>query len=159
MRQLYTLPVQEVDHVQPHCSHWDLPCSHRTFCHHCRGRLEGDERPIDSEDSLVVRCVLLVGALFSAIGIFASSFTKNQLVAASTAVILNLFIFFVHYFRFLFEAGDYELRYFQYISPLAHFGEDFTRGVFDYRYVTLYLSFSMFFLFLGVKSLERRRWW
>ena len=103
--------------------------------------------------------VLLVGALFTAIGIFASSFTKNQLVAASAAVILNLFVFFVHYFRFLYDAGDYELRYFQYISPLAHFGEDFTRGVFDYRYVTLYLSFAVLFLFMGVKSLERRRWW
>ncbi len=103
--------------------------------------------------------LVLLGALLTSIGIFSSSFGANQLVAASVAMLLNLVVFFLHYFRFLYEPGDVELRVFQYVSPLAHFGGDFTLGVFDGRYVVLYASVAWFFLFLAVKSLERRRWW
>ncbi|MCI0652751.1 MAG: ABC transporter permease [Planctomycetes bacterium] len=101
----------------------------------------------------------LAGALFTAIGICASSFTRNQLVAASTAMIANLLIFFLNYFRLLYEAGDCELRVFDYLSPLSHFMNDFAIGIFDARYVVLYGSLTCFFLFLAAKALERRRWW
>ena len=71
----------------------------------------------------------------------------------------GLFLFFLHFFRFLFEAGRYELRYFDYICPYYHFQNDFTQGILDLRYVVLYLSLTAFFLFLATKVLERRRWW
>jgi ABC-2 type transport system permease protein len=36
--------------------------------------------------------------------------------------------------------------------------QDFARGVIDTRPVVLYLSFTVFFLFLTLKSVESRRW-
>lgn len=103
--------------------------------------------------------ILLLGSLFTSVGVLASSFTQNQLIAAAVAMIGALFLFFVHFFRFLFEAGRYELRYFDYVSPYYHFQNNFTQGILDLRYVVLYLSLTAFFLFLAVKVLERRRWW
>ena len=101
----------------------------------------------------------LISAVFTSIGIFTSTFTSNQLIAASVALVLNLFVFFCHYFRVFFDIGDEALRYFQYFSPLSHFQEDFTRGIIDFRYLVLYATVTWMFLFLAVKSLERRRWW
>ena len=101
----------------------------------------------------------LAGSVFTAVGIFASSLTSNQLVAAGGAMSGGLLIFFVHYFRHLFDTGRFELRYYDYVSPYYHFQADFARGVFDLRYVLLYSTVTIFFLFLTCKVLERRRWW
>lgn len=100
-----------------------------------------------------------IGAVFCATGLFASTLSKNQLAAASIAMILNLLIFFLHYFRNFYQRGDLELRYFDYLSPSYHFVNDFSNGVIDLRYVVLYGSVSLLFLFLAVKALEWRRWW
>ncbi len=101
----------------------------------------------------------LIGALFTSLGVLASSLTRNQLIAASVSTIGGLLLFFANFFRNFFEVGDFELRYFDYFSPLYHFNNDFTSGIFDLRYLVLYGSVSSFLLFLTVKSLERRRWW
>ncbi len=116
----------------------------------------------DPDWGMILSCMaglVLLGALFTSVGVFASTFTHSQLVAASIAVIGNLLLFFLNFFRRFFSAGDFELRYFNYVSPLHHFTSDFTHGVFDYRYLISYGSLSALFLFLAVKSLERRRWW
>lgn len=102
--------------------------------------------------------IALFGGLLTGVGVFASTLSQNQLVAAAVSMVLNLLLFFMNSFRYLYQVGDYELQYFNYISPTFHFTTDFVRGVFDYRYLILYMSTTLFFLFLSIKSLERRRW-
>ncbi|MGE3165576.1 MAG: ABC transporter permease [Planctomycetota bacterium] len=103
--------------------------------------------------------ILLLGALLTSVGVLASTLTRNQLVAAAVSMIANLTLLFANSFRAFFEVGQFELQYFNYVSPLFHFTRDFSRGVFDLRYLVLYASVTVFFLFLATKSLERRRWW
>ena len=103
--------------------------------------------------------LLLIGAVFCAVGLFASTLTQNQLAAASIAMVLNLLIYFMSYFRNFFQPGDLELRYFDYISPAYHFVNDYSNGLIDLRYVILYGSAVVVFLFLAAKALEWRRWW
>ncbi len=103
--------------------------------------------------------IALIGLVFCAVGLFASTLTQNQLASASVAMVLNLLVFFMSYFRSFFQPGDLALRYFDYVSPAYHFVNDFANGVIDIRYVVLYGSFSLAFLFVAVKALEWRRWW
>lgn len=103
--------------------------------------------------------ILLVGALLTSVGILASTLTRNQLIAASVSMIANLALLFSNSFRSFFEVGRFEVHYFNFVSPLFHFTRDFSRGVFDFRYLVLYASTTAFVLFLATKSLERRRWW
>jgi len=103
--------------------------------------------------------LLLLGSLYTGIGILASTLTQNQLATATMATVLNLMLFFANYFRNLYGPGDLRLRYFDYVSPMYHFTSDFTEGVLDYRYLVLYGSATAGVLFLAVKCLEWRRWW
>lgn len=103
--------------------------------------------------------LLLVGGLFCATGILTSAISSSSLVAAGLGMAVNLGIFFINYLRGLFPAGSLEIRYLEYLSPLYHFGNDFQIGIFDLRYLVLYLSCTSVLLFLAVKFLERRRWW
>ena len=52
--------------------------------------------------------ILLLGSLFTSVGVLASSFTENQLIAAAVAMIGALFLFFLHFFRFLFGIQDFQ---------------------------------------------------
>ena len=45
-----------------------------------------------------------------------------------------------------------------FFSVPLHFDRAFTRGVIDTRPLVLYLSVTVFCLFLSVRSLEARRW-
>jgi len=100
----------------------------------------------------------LCGALFTAIGVLASAATQNPLAAAILGVTADLAIFFSNWLRVLYAPGSLEIRYFEYLSPVHHFGNDFSRGVLDLRVAVLYLGTALWALFLAVKVLERRRW-
>ncbi len=100
--------------------------------------------------------VLLIGALYLAIGLFCSSLTSNALVAgiASFAALITLFFTGV-----LETAGTGErVRAFaRHVSAYAHMSE-FLRGSIDSRAIVFYLTCTIFVLFLTVRSLESRRW-
>lgn len=102
--------------------------------------------------------VALVGALYLAIGTFASATTENQIIAfllAAALVALLTFLFF-----FLPESGWLPARAraaVLYANVNRQFGE-FNRGVIDAGNVFYFLSMTALFLFLSVKLLESRRW-
>ena len=54
------------------------------------------------------------------------------------------------------ESQLYQILY--YFTVPLHFERGFTRGQIDTRQVVLYLSVTLFCLFLTVRSLESRRW-
>lgn len=100
--------------------------------------------------------VMLVGALFLAIGIFASAMTRSQLVAAMmTAVFLILFLL-VGAFGSQFN-GEAIKQATSYISVWDHL-EEFARGIVDSRRLVFYSSSTLFFLFLASRALEDKKW-
>jgi ABC-2 type transport system permease protein len=99
--------------------------------------------------------LLLVGYTGLAIGIFASSLTSNQIVAAVVAIGILLALYFVGYAASVLPAaiGDV-VSYFS----LSHYFPDFMRGIIDTRGIVYYLSITALFLFLAIRSLENSRW-
>jgi ABC-2 type transport system permease protein len=55
------------------------------------------------------------------------------------------------------EPGSLVARFSRYFSVPLHFHSDFTRGVLDTRNFVLYVTTTLFCLFLTVRSLEARR--
>ena len=99
--------------------------------------------------------VLLLGATFISVGIFASSVTENQIVAFILAVLLCSFFYSVdNLVGSFWEAGR---DAFAFLSFKAHFG-NITRGVIATRDVIFYLSVIALALLLTVQSLQARRW-
>lgn len=100
--------------------------------------------------------MLLLGALYVSVGIFASALTRYQLLAALVgAGLLGVFTLFVDALAEI-QGGAWR-TVLGYINILYRF-EDFTKGMFDTRGLVFFLSSTAFFLFLTVKVLESRRW-
>ena len=99
--------------------------------------------------------LLLMGATFIAVGVFASSLTENQIVAAITTF-GALLIFWILGWSADY-AGGTAGRVLQFLSILEH-NDSFSKGVIDTKYVLYYLNFTVLALFLTLRSLEARRW-
>lgn len=100
--------------------------------------------------------LVLLGALYIAIGVFASSLTRHQLVAALIgAGLLGVLTLLVDAFA-AWRGGAWR-TVLSYVNVLHHF-EDFSKGIFDTKAIVFFLSCTVFFLFLTVKILESRRW-
>lgn len=101
--------------------------------------------------------ILMVGALYIAVGLFFSACTKHQVVAVLTSfALLALFTFASHLLASQVETGWLRVGL-QHVSVTSHFF-DFVRGVLDLNHVVFFLSTTALFLFLTVKRLEARRW-
>lgn len=99
--------------------------------------------------------VILLGASFLAIGIFASSLTQNQIVAALIAFAIGLTLWFISALAFNVPRDMSSVV--QYLGLSEHFF-DFIRGVVDTRHIVYYLSAIVALVFLTVRSVESRRW-
>jgi ABC-2 type transport system permease protein len=99
--------------------------------------------------------LLLVTAFCMAIGTFLSLLTRNQIVAAVGCMvsfwIVLLFGWIISFLPFLPQATA------DTVSAMAHI-DDFTRGVSDTRPIVMYLSGTIFLLFVSVRVFESRRW-
>lgn len=100
--------------------------------------------------------VLGVGALFLAIGTFASTLSRNALVSAivTFSLLMPLFVFGLLQSLVNNEALK---QAFGYLDLWQHMSE-FAKGVVDTRRLVYYLSTTIFFLFLAARSLELRKW-
>ncbi len=100
--------------------------------------------------------LLLLGALYASVGLFASSLTRHQLIAAVLAIaILALFSYAVDYLAMI-QGGAWR-NTLSYINILHHF-KDFSKGIFDTKAIVFFVSSTAFFLFLCVKVMESKRW-
>ena len=101
--------------------------------------------------------ILLVGAVYIAIGIFVSSLTENQLAAAvgTMAILLGfLAIGIVN----MFFPQQFWLRYvFSFISIFTRF-QNFTNGIFDIASTVYYISVAAIFVYLTIRVYDRRRY-
>ncbi len=99
--------------------------------------------------------LLLAGASYLAVGLFTSSLSSNQIVAAVLGTVLLLVLWLADAAGSF--AGGNLSSVLSYIS-LANHSNDMMRGVIDTKDVVYYVSFIATFLFLTVRSLESRRW-
>jgi len=99
--------------------------------------------------------LLLMGATFIAVGVFASSLTENQIVAAITTFGVLLIFWILGWSADY--AGGTAGKVLQFLSLLEH-NDSFSKGVLDTKDVLYYLNFTLLALFLTLRSLEARRW-
>jgi ABC-2 type transport system permease protein len=99
--------------------------------------------------------LLLMGATFLAVGLFASSLTENQIVA-SLITFGVLLIFWVLGWSADAVGGTWG-KVLSDLSILEHY-DTFAKGILDTKDVIYYLNFTIFALFLTLRSLEARRW-
>ena len=99
--------------------------------------------------------LLFLGAVYSSIGIFASSITSNQIVSLIISFFIIFFFFIIKFF--LFFVPDFMVGIFQFLSIDYHFS-NITRGVIDTRNIIYFISLIVLFLKLAQTSLENRNW-
>ena len=99
--------------------------------------------------------LFLVGGASLAVGIFASSVTTNQIVAA---VVAGGILFGLWFLGTAVQFAPGRLgEALSYLSLANHF-PDFVRGIIDTRAIVYYLSVTALFLLLAVRSIETGRW-
>jgi ABC-2 type transport system permease protein len=101
--------------------------------------------------------LVLIGALFLSIGLFASSLTRNQLIAAIiTFALLLLLVLGVALLGNLVDT-PWLSDTLAYLNTLDH-QEELSHGIVDTRRLVLYVSGTVFFLFLTARTLENNKW-
>jgi len=99
--------------------------------------------------------LVLLGASYLAIGVFASSVTHNQVVAFIVGFLI-LFVFFMAD-KILMIVPSFLVPFVQGMSAEYHF-ENIARGVIDTRDVIYYASVIFLAQLLTVRVLESRKW-
>ena len=99
--------------------------------------------------------LLLMGGCFLSLGLFISSLTRNQIVAAMATFGVFLMLWVINWISTF--VGPTTQTVLQYLSLTEHF-DDFAKGIVDTKHVIYYLSFMAFGLFLTAKSVDSERW-
>lgn len=98
--------------------------------------------------------LLLMGAAFIGLGLFASAITKSQIIAVTLS-----FVFFIMFWIINWMTGMEEWygKLAQYVSIYQRF-EDFTKGVLNLNDAFYFISFAVFGLFITGIVLQSQRW-
>ena len=99
--------------------------------------------------------LVLMGGCFISVGLFISSLTKNQIVAAVVTFAVFLFLWIITWIGSF--SGPTVDKATQYLSIVDQF-DDFAKGVIDTSHLIYYVSFIGFGLFLTAKSVDSERW-
>lgn len=99
--------------------------------------------------------LLLMGAAFISVGLLASSFTENQIVAAVISFGALLLFYMIGWLSNF--TGAALGKVLSYLSIIEHL-DDFVKGVIDTKDIVFYLSFILFGLFLTVRTVESSTW-
>ena len=99
--------------------------------------------------------LLLMGGVYIAIGVFASSLTENQIIAFITSFLIVLCLFLLDKVLMYVPAGLASIL--EYLAIDYHFS-NIARGVIDTRNLVYFGSVLGLSLFLATVSLQRRKW-
>ncbi len=100
--------------------------------------------------------MVLLGAVYISVGLFASTLTRHQLVAGLIGIAILAFFTAGLYLVVLAIPPEYS-QVVAKVNIITHFA-DFSKGVFDTRGLVFFVTVTAFFLFISVKVLESRRW-
>ena len=99
--------------------------------------------------------ILLTAGCYVSIGIFASSLTENQIVAAVITFGFSLFMWVIGWGAQ--AASSTTGQVLQYLSVIEHM-DRFLKGMIETSDLAYYLSFIIFGLFLCYRTLDSNRW-
>ena len=97
-----------------------------------------------------------MGALALSVGLFGSSFAKNQIVASVASFGILILLFALPWAQDLMQS-DTATDVLGYMNLLDHMDE-FGKGIVDSRRLVYYLSTTALFLFLTARALEAKKW-
>ncbi|MBZ0089227.1 MAG: ABC transporter permease, partial [Thermoanaerobaculia bacterium] len=97
-----------------------------------------------------------IGALFLAVGLFASAASKNQIVVAIASFFGLLVLFSAGLMENL-ANGETAKKFFGHVNLWQHM-DDFAKGIVDTRRLVYYVSAAALFLFLTARALEAKKW-
>lgn len=101
--------------------------------------------------------VLVIGQFLVAIGLLASSLTRNQVVAALMSfALVFLFLIVLNWLGSVFQTGPVG-KLVKAMSAFEHM-DDFGRGVLDLRPLVLYATGTVWMLFVTTRVVESRKW-
>lgn len=101
--------------------------------------------------------LLFLGASFVAIGVFASSITKNQIIAFIIGMFLCFFVY-IGFEQISSTIGSGKTSVFINSLGINYHYNSISRGVIDTRDIIYYLSLISFFILLTKTILESRKW-
>jgi len=99
--------------------------------------------------------ILLTAGCYVSIGIFASSLTENQIVAAVITFGFSLFMWVIGWGAQ--TANSTTGQVLEYLSVIEHM-DRFLKGIIETSDLAYYLSFIIFGLFLCYRTLDSNRW-
>ena len=99
--------------------------------------------------------LILMGASYVSIGVFASTISKSQVVSFIIAFLIIFTLWMID--KFLVIMPTNLVPYLQFLSIDYHF-QNISRGVIDSRDLLYYISLIIFMLSLSKLSLESRKW-
>ncbi len=99
---------------------------------------------------------LLLGATLIAIGMFISSLTESPALSAILSLVINIVVLYMGSFASMVESS-FATKVFESLAFLTVF-ENFSTEIFSIPDVVYFLSITVAFVFLSVRSLEKRRW-
>ena len=99
--------------------------------------------------------ILLMAGCYVSVGIFASSLTENQIVAAVITFGFSLFMWVIGWGAQ--SANSTTGQVLEYLSVIEHM-DRFLKGMIETSDLAYYLSFIIFGLFLCYRSLDSNRW-
>jgi len=99
--------------------------------------------------------LILLGSAFIAGGLFISTTTENQIIAAIGGFALSLLLWVVGWGASF--AGPTLAPLLNYISIINHF-EDFAQGVIDSGHIAYYILFTFLGLYFSLKTIESVKW-
>ncbi len=100
--------------------------------------------------------LVLIGALFISIGIFISSLTESQMIAAIGSIVVNIVIcLFDIISSYISNATLSDI-----INSLSVYYKysEFTQGIFSLKNIVFFLSIIVLFNFFTIRVIERRRY-
>jgi len=98
---------------------------------------------------------LLLGAAFISVGVFASAVTENQIIAAIISFVALITFWIAGTFSS--EVGGHIGNLLSWISLTARY-DVFTRGILGLPEIAYFVFFTVLFIFLTIRVIERRRW-
>ena len=99
--------------------------------------------------------LFLLGLSYLAFGVFFSTLTDNQIIAAVSTFVFILFFWAIGWVSGFLRPALGELL--SNFSLIEHF-DDFAKGVLDTKHIVYYISFIFMGLFLSFVSIESARW-
>jgi len=99
---------------------------------------------------------ILFGSAFISVGMFISSLTENQVVAAIISFFLGTTFILLDVIPVLIT-NQTVVKLIEWVSFVGRY-TPFTEGLFDFSSIVFFVSVTAMFFFFTMQSIERRRW-